>query len=242
MFNWFSRTEKFYGDFAFLAMEMHSHLLPGIDDGAQTVEDTIRLIEHMRSLGWKGAITTPHIMSDLYPNNKQTIESAFAQIQDKIPKDFKLSFAAEYMVDEYFGKTVAANEPLLSFGDNHVLIEMSYLGESQNIKEMIFQLRIKGYRPILAHPERYVFYHRSLQKIRDIKDMGCDLQLNLLSLIGYYGSAVKHVAEKLLSEHLYDFAGTDLHHDKHAQALTDMRARKLMRNLGSYPFRNIELL
>jgi protein-tyrosine phosphatase len=238
---WFAGSEKFYGDFAFLGIDMHSHLVPGIDDGSQYLEDSIRFIQTLQKLGWKGCITTPHILSDLYPNNKASIEAAFAPLKQRLSDDFYFAYAAEYMVDEYF-EGLLQNEELLLFKGNHVLIEMSYLAASPRIKDVIFQLRVKGYQPVLAHPERYNFYHRDLEKYTEFIDMGCQLQLNLLSVIGYYGSAVKSIALKLLSSHMYTYAGTDLHHQKHIDALQQLTKNKIYKELSAYNFRNVDLL
>lgn len=234
---WFAKKESFYGDFAFLQIDMHSHLIPGIDDGSQSAEDSIRFIEALRSLGWRGFVTTPHILSDLYPNTPITIEKAYAPLKSLIKEEFLLEYAAEYMVDEYFEQIIKSEKPL-TFNQNHVLIEMSYLAESRNLKDVIFSLRIKGFQPVLAHPERYNFYHRDLSVLADLKDMGCYFQLNLLSLSGYYGSSVQKVAMKLLAEKQYEFAGTDLHHDRHLAALQELTKHPIMQQLSIYPFLN----
>lgn len=219
---------------------MHSHLVPGIDDGAQDPEQSLRYIDAMRSLGWKGIITTPHIFSDLYPNNRSTIQTPFEQLKQQLDPSFLLNFAAEYMIDSAF-ETFLNTDQILTFGDNYVLIEMSYLGESRNIRDMIFQLKIKGYQPVLAHPERYLFYQKNYKVFEEFKDMGCLLQLNILSLSGYYGPLVKKIGLQLLSDRLYDFAGTDLHHDRHLNALVQMRTSKVMKDLSVYPFHNAKL-
>jgi len=237
--NWLKR-DKFYGDFAFLGTDMHSHLLPGIDDGSQSPEDSLRFMQRLQSLGWKGAIATPHVLSDLYPNSPATIEPAYRLLADTTPPGFTLRYAAEYMVDEYFEKLFESCE-LLCLANNQVLIEMSYLAESPRIRETVFTLRTKGYQPVLAHPERYNFYHRRYDRLIELKDMGCLFQLNLLSVAGYYGTDVRKMSLKLLGENMYDYAGTDLHHDRHASALEQLTLQKNIQLLCRYPFRNMEL-
>lgn len=149
----------------------------------------------------------------------------------------EMDAAAEYMADGEF----EAKEGLLTLPGNHILIEMSYLSETPNIDNIIFDLQIKGYKVILAHPERYSYYHGNKERYQRFKEAGCSLQLNLLAILGYYGKSVKLTAEMLLAEKLYDFTGTDLHHDKHLSVLTaSVRDGSLHKKLGMYGFKNQE--
>jgi tyrosine-protein phosphatase YwqE len=121
---------------------------------------------------------------------------------------------------------------VLPFGNNHVLIEMSYAVESPNIKEAIFALQTNGYRPILAHPERYPYYFHNLENYESIYDTGCDLQLNILSLTGYYGKPIQRMAEKLLEKGWFSWIGSDLHHERHLGALLQLSAdKKILKQL-----------
>ena len=127
--------------------------------------------------------------------------------------------------------------------EKYLLVEMSYLFESLNINETLFNIQIKGYQPILAHPERYIYYFKDISRIKKLKEKGCLLQLNLLSISGYYGKEVKHLAQAFLEDNLYDFAGSDLHHDKHLEALTaEVQSGRLYDSLGNYNFKNKVLL
>jgi protein-tyrosine phosphatase len=236
--NWFSKSQSYYGNFAFLKADMHSHLLFGIDDGAKTIEETLYFIEQLQKLGYSSFITTPHILSDLYPNSASTIKPIYKQVTENISVD--MQYAAEYMIDSDFDAKVQTDQ-LLTFGDKYVLVEMSYLGESKNFREVIFQLKVKGYQPILAHPERYNYWHRDYSKFIQAKEIGCLFQLNLLSVTGYYGAEIKNSALKMLADNLYDFAGTDLHHEKHLEALNKLCSQKMLHALSMYNFRNSEL-
>jgi protein-tyrosine phosphatase len=236
---WFQKREQYFGDFSFLEVDMHSHLIPGIDDGAKSLEESLSFIETLKKIGYKGLITTPHIISDIYPNTQATIETPFQQVKLKLP-GFKLTYAAEYMINAEFEDLLDDNQ-LLTFGNNYVLIEMSYIAESANFRDMVFKLKVKGYQPILAHPERYIFLHNNYKIYQEIKDIGCLLQLNILSVSGYYGAEVKQVANKLLSDKLIDFAGTDLHHDRHLDALQQLTTSKQMSSLHNYGFQNASL-
>jgi protein-tyrosine phosphatase len=213
----------------FIGADMHNHILPGIDDGSPDVETSLELINGLIELGISKIISTPHILADLYPNTPETIQNAYHELikQPGFPlqKD-KFGFAAEYMVDYDFEEKKLNNE-LLCFGEEkYILIEMSYLVESPNIREVIFKLLTKGYQPILAHPERYSFYHHRLTTYEELVDAGVQLQLNLLSLSGHYGGQIKSVGEKLIDMGLYQWVGTDMHHTTHLGMLRQLASNK----------------
>lgn len=224
-------------DFSFLTTDIHNHVLPGIDDGASDLEVSGQLISGLHELGFQKIIATPHILADLYPNSPETIHNAFGTVGNN---NGALRYAAEYMLDDQFEKLLADNQ-LLTMGDKYVLIEMSYLAETRGVWDTIFQLGLRGYRPILAHPERYNYYHPQFDTYRRFKNAGCLLQLNLLSITGYYGPGVKKVAEKLLKEEIIDLAGTDLHHERHLKALQKMPFSKEWPLIANYPFKNKDL-
>lgn len=240
MFSFFQR-KNIVSDIAWLGVDIHSHLLPGIDDGAQHMDQSIAYIRALQELGFDQLICTPHIFSDLYPNSPDTILPVLDQVVNAVKNaglSVKIGAAAEYMADSAF----IAAEGLLTLPGNHILIEMSYLAETPNIEQIIFDLQIKGYTIILAHPERYFFYHGNMERYVRFKEIGCLLQLNLLSVAGYYGKGVKKVAEQLLKAELYDCAGTDLHHDRHLAVLEKaVRSGKLFDQIGNYYFKNKEL-
>jgi protein-tyrosine phosphatase len=231
--------------FDWLGTDIHSHLLPGLDDGSPDIESSISYITTLNDLGFNRFICTPHIFMELYPNNRQTITGALEQVTNaKEIKDRNISVAAaaEYMVDPDFGQLMRQDESMMTLPGKYILIEMSYLSESPDIENYVFELNVMGYKPILAHPERYNFYHRKPQKIERFKDMGCLLQLNLLSVTGYYGKEVKEVALKLLKNKSYHLAGTDFHHNNHMKVIKDAHAwRNVYKELSSYEFLNQQL-
>lgn len=240
MFNFFSKKNK-VTDIAWLGTDMHSHILPGIDDGSPDVPTSIRFVKALQELGFDQLIATPHIFKELYPNTPEIIKDAKALLLAEMTRQnisLKLGAAAEYMVDQDFN----LNGPLCTLSEKHILIEMSYLTETPNISKTIFDIEIKGYQPILAHPERYTFYFKDRSRLKRFKEKGCLLQLNLLSVLGYYGKEVKQLADALLKEKMYDLAGTDLHHDKHLNTLTEaIQSGKLYDLLGAYDFKNQEI-
>jgi protein-tyrosine phosphatase len=237
----FFRKTKSVNDIAWLGVDMHAHLLPGIDDGAADVAQSVRLVRELSELGFSQFICTPHIFTELYPNTPETISDALMVVKTALTIaeiNVGIDAAAEYMVDETFKIT----EHLLCLPGRHILVEMSYLTEMPNIDRLIFELQIKGYNVILAHPERYHFYHKKSDRYHRLKDMGVLFQLNLLSLTGYYGKEVRLAAEHLLKERSYDFAGTDLHHEKHLNELKIVITNgSLYKMIGHYPFKNKDL-
>ena len=139
---------------------MHSHLIAGIDDGAKTVEDAIEMIKALKKMGFKKIISTPHIFGDYYPNTPENIRSGLITLKAALTDagvDIELEVAAEYYVDDYFENLLETNVELLSFSDQKILIEFSTFSEPVNIHNTLFTLNTKGYHPILAHPERYLY-------------------------------------------------------------------------------------
>lgn len=231
-------------DWSFLKTDIHSHILPGIDDGAQTIEDSIVLIEELRTMGYKSIVTTPHIKYDHYPNNRASIDGALATLQQALSAhniDMPIRAAAEYYIDDYFLKYLEAGD-LLTIRDNEVLVELSFISEPVRFFDILFKIHTAGYKPILAHPERYPFYHDKIDVFKELKNRGCLLQLNTMSLGGYYGKPVKHTAQKLLDEGLYDYCGTDMHHSRHAAYLKGMQQSTVFNQLTAYPFLNKNIL
>ena len=232
MFNFFTRSGKTVNaDLSFIAADMHSHLLPGIDDGLQELEQTVEFIKDLKQLGYSKLICTPHILSDLFPNNRETILPKLAMVRDALQKadvDIKVEAAAEYMIDHEFTELIARSkkEDLFTVGKEYILVEMSYLSPSPNFEKIIFDLRLMGLQPILAHPERYNYYHNQFEQYEHFREIGCRLQVNLLSLSGAYGQPVKKIAEKLFKNQMVDFVGTDMHHDKHLAMLKKLATKK----------------
>lgn len=239
MFNLFKKPAKpIAPDLSFLGVDMHSHLLPGIDDGVQDVEVSVSFIKELQTLGYRKLICTPHILSDLYPNSPATILPKLELLRTALQKanvNIEIEAAAEYMIDHDFAELIAKTkrEDLLTIGKNYILVEMSYLSPSPNVEQVIFDLRMMGLTPILAHPERYNYYHHTFEQYERFVDLGCKLQVNLLSLSGIYGNHVKKTAEKLFKNSLVDLLGTDLHHERHLNSLKSLASKKEFYDLVS---------
>lgn len=198
-------------------VDIHSHLLPGIDDGSKSLEDTFSLVNSLQEIGFSQFTGTPHVIKHVWENTRTTIENAQKVVLDGFKESgqhINLSIAAEYMMEETFVKLFQC-EKLLTLKDNYVLVEMSYLNAPIQLYDIIFELQVAGYKPVLAHPERYVFYHHNFQEYQKLKKAGCLFQLNLLSSVGYYGKNETETAQKLLDKGFIDFVGSDVHHQKH---------------------------
>ena len=211
---------------AALMADMHSHLLPGLDDGAETLEHSLDLLRALRDLGFRKLIMTPHIMGDFYKNTPAGIRAALQQLRDAISgtelSDMRLDCAAEYYLDEFLGQKLADGTEMLTFGGNkrYLLFETSYMNEPLNLFEVIFEMQAQGYTPVLAHPERYTYLYGRFAEIEKLRrDHGVLLQLNLNSLAGYYSPAAKKVAEQMIDGRLVDLVGTDTHHLRHTDTL-----------------------
>lgn len=225
MFSFFKRKKEepdVSGSLAALKADMHSHLLPGIDDGSPDAETSVLLIKGLMELGYSKFIATPHIYPDLYPNNRETIHNALEVLHQKLKEenlDVSVTAAAEYFIDDLFVELLERKEPLLTIHKNNVLVEISFIAPPPDLNKTLFTLITDGYHPVLAHPERYSFYHSKREIYHRFKDQGCLLQINLLSLTGYYGKSVQETARYLVKENLVDFVGTDLHHERHLEAM-----------------------
>lgn len=201
-------------------VDIHSHLLPGIDDGAQTISNSIALASSLEKIGVSQLITTPHINHYVWNNSQEIIKSKLQETQNAFVENniqAPLRSAAEYFMDDWFANHLK-EEKLLTLKDNYVLIEMSYLNAPLTLYKTIFDLQVAGYIPVLAHPERYTFFHKKFDEYKKLKDAGCLFQLNLLATVEYYGSKIAKTADELVKKGMYDFCGTDVHHKNHIRA------------------------
>ncbi len=196
-------------------VDMHNHILPGIDDGAKTVDDSIDLIKGFSEFGITNFVCTPHIMNNYYPNTPETIKKSFEILKKEIENlgldTIKIDSAAEHMIDDNF-ESILQNNAVMSLKNDYLLIEMSYLQPSFNFDNAIGEIAKHTYFPILAHPERYVYFHRKYGTYLKLKKQGILFQMNLSSLNSEsYGSEVQKIGQKLLEDKLIDFIASDVH-------------------------------
>lgn len=220
-------------DLSVLHTDMHSHLIPGIDDGSDSLETSAELIRNMAELGYKKLITTPHVQGEFYRNSPDNILPGLEQLKRELKKQgisMKMEAAAEYLIDDRFEEKYKEGG-LLTFGKKHLLVEFSYFNEHPRWKEFFFDLQIEGYKIILAHPERYSYWFRNWDKYRELKDRGVLFQININSLTGYYSNEVKKIAERMIDEEMVDLAGSDMHNMNYMEALRNARYEKYLQIL-----------
>ncbi len=221
-------------DLSWLHTDMHSHLLPGIDDGSPDIATSVELIKALAALGYKKLITTPHVLWEIYPNTSEIITQQCAVVREAIDRegiDIKLEAAAEYFIDENFENLLKNKIPLLPIHYNMVLVEFSMITAPLDLKEILFEMQLQNYQPVIAHPERYIYLKNNKDFFEQLKDHGCFFQLNLLSLLGHYGNSVQELADYLIKNNYYNFAGTDAHHIKHITALQKLAGSSLFKRL-----------
>jgi tyrosine-protein phosphatase YwqE len=225
----------------FLGTDMHAHVLPGLDDGTDSMDQALAMVREMVALGYHKLILTPHVMGDFYKNTSSGIRAKLTDLQEAVQEQqikVELACAAEYYLDEWLLQKLADQEPLLTFGPDYVLFETSFINEPFNFSEAIFRIKGNGYTPVLAHPERYVYFHHQLDTLAELRENGVLLQINLNSLSGYYGEGARRVAEKLINQGLVDLAGTDAHSLKHLYSLQKVASLEAFEKLRQLPLRN----
>lgn len=220
-------------DLGVLKCDVHSHFIPGIDDGAPTIEASMELLRAMHGLGYRKVITTPHSMADGYRNPPEVILGGLEKLRRAVKAEglpMEVDAAAEYYLDHALQEQVAA-KTLLTFGTDMVLFELPFISEPAVLLNIVFEMQTQGFRPVLAHPERYAFWHTDTGKMEQLKDRGVLFQLNFIALAGAYGPGVKKQAEKLIDRGWYELAGSDCHSMKHIQAMEAARTEPYLHQL-----------
>ena len=231
---WFSKKKEKECeplDFSVLKTDIHSHFIPGIDDGSPDMETTIALLEKMQDLGFEKIITSPHVMSDFYQNSSEIILKGLADVRRELKAkniNMKIDAVAEYYIDYEFEQKIG-KEKFLTFGDNYILVELSFMQSPRNIFEIIFKLQLEGYKVVLAHPERYNYY--TMKDYEEFLSRGVILQINFLSLIGYYSPQVKKKTESLINAGMVRLIGTDCHNMNHAELYEKCQTQKAWHDL-----------
>jgi len=235
MLRWFSKKEEvlFPLDFSVLKTDIHSHFIPGIDDGSSNMQTTVELISKMKELGYTKVITTPHVMSDMYKNSSEEILAGLSDVRAALREqniNIKVDASAEYYIDFEFQEKIEKTK-FLTFGDSYILIELPFSQAPNLLSETIFRLQLEGYQVVLAHPERYGYYTK--QNYNELTDRGVLFQINLLSLIGYYSNSIKKRAEHLISNKQVSFVGTDCHNMTHANLYSKCQTKRAWHDLVS---------
>lgn len=208
-----------------ITSELHSHLIFDVDDGVKSIEEALEILQFFSDMGYKKVITTPHIMSDYYKNGPENLLPKLELTKNKLIENniaIELEVAAEYMIDDGIEKKIEEKN-ILSFGgeNKYVLVELPFMEEPRNFKSVIFSLQIQGFKPVLAHPERYMYYHQKKERYDELHDQGVLLQLNNLSLIGYYSPQILKMSEYIIDRKIHSFLGSDAHSFRHAAIIND---------------------
>jgi tyrosine-protein phosphatase YwqE len=233
--NLFGKREADLGlaDLSVLGSDVHSHFIPGIDDGAQTMDQSMEMLTAMAELGYKKVVTTPHNMADGYKNTPEIIMEGLGRVREEVKLrgiGIQIDAAAEYYLDHELEKKIT-DRKVLTFGDNMVLFELPFISEPNMLLEIVFQLQTMGYRPVLAHPERYAFWYADFTKYELLKERGVLFQLNLIALSGAYGPQAKQIAERLIDGGHYELIGSDCHSMNHVQAIKNTLGRPYLHKL-----------
>jgi protein-tyrosine phosphatase len=237
VFNWFQ--PKVFNQP--LKVDIHSHLLAGIDDGVKSIDEAVEIILKFQQLGYKKLITTPHIMSDVYRNTPAIIEGKLHELNNALSEkkiDMTVEAAAEYYLDETLFHKIERNEKVLTFGNKYLLFETNFMNEPFNLKEFIFLATTKGYKVVLAHPERYMYIHEQFKKAEDLFDRGVLFQINASSISGFYSKAIQKLAFKLIDKKMIHWIGSDCHQLSHAYLLEKSIPQKYYQKALDLPLLN----
>jgi tyrosine-protein phosphatase YwqE len=242
MFNLFKKKHEPRPIFAALGTDMHCHLVPQVDDGSKCIEESIECLQTLQAVGYNKVIITPHFQHPRFPNDEDDIVRRYEEVKKRaIEAGITLEFGGiggEYRIDSGFAKRLE-NPRFLLVGGKYVLVEFSLHQQMMGCDEMIFDMQMKGYEVILAHPERYPYLSVGSSRMEQLKNQGVFFQVNALSLGGFYGDEAKRRAFTMLEEGIVEFMGTDTHNALYAQALTDLsRNRKVEKVLEKYEFLN----
>ena len=223
-------------DLSTFRFDYHSHLVPGVDDGAPDLAAALEMVDGLVVLGYEGAVTTPHIMAGTYPNDRSTLEPAFATLHAAVAErhpGFQLALGAEYFLDASLLDRVAGGGDLLAPG-NRLLFELAFgvPPDEGLLREFLFEAHMRGLQPVMAHIERYPYWHGQLQRFGDLADQGVWLQVNAASLAGAYGPEVQQTAATCIDEGWVSLLGSDAHGMRHIDALAAARIRPSLHKLA----------
>ncbi len=218
----------------FYNTDVHCHILPGVDHGSQSVEQSLEMLKAEAEMGISRVILTSHVTAVTFENTRETLMDAFMKLKDAVADagiDMELYLSAEYRMDEYFDKEYAADH-LIPMPGNHILLENSFQQELMNLDDLLFDMQVKGYRTILAHPERYTYYSRRRKRYEQLHNAGARFQVNILSFTGYFGEEARDSALWFVRNGMIDYLGSDMHNVKHAHIIMDYINSKEWRKIA----------
>jgi len=216
-----------------LLVDIHSHLIPGIDDGAKNMGESLAFLRVLESLGYKKLITTPHIMVDAYDNSTQSIQNGLRVLSNKAKEagiKLEIEAAAEYYLDEGFLEHLHSGN-ILTISGEYILFETSYIAKPLQFDAIVSEIFSAGYKPLLAHPERYRYINHLETEYRALKDKGIFFQVNINSFGGHYGKEAKIKADFLNKNGMIDFLGSDTHHMKQLDTLAVIQKKRVYKSI-----------
>ncbi len=231
-------------DLPAIAIDIHSHLLPGLDDGVKTLEESWQIIQRFEDLGYKKLITTPHVMNDFYRNTTLGIKNKRDELISFLNEKnspIQIEAAAEYYLDESLIQAVDNQEKLMTFGQQYLLFETNFLTEPYQLKDFIFKVTTQRYKPVFAHPERYEYLNKNFEKLEDLRNRGVLFQLNILSLVGFYSAPIQKMAEHMIDKGWVDFIGSDCHNEHYSNLLEKAQRTKYFKKALALPLLNNSL-
>lgn len=220
MFNLFNRGKKTPAQL-FYHTDVHCHILPGVDHGSQNVEQSLAMLQAELDMGVNRVVCTSHVTSQTFENTVDSLTHAYEELVQAVKEaelEVEIFASAEYRVDEYFNKEYAAGN-ILPMPGNFLLLENSFQQELLELDELLFDCQLKGYKPMLAHPERYSYYARRHQRLTQLHNNGVKFQLNILSLTGFFGAMARETAVWLIKNNMVDFLGSDMHSVEQAEII-----------------------
>lgn len=231
-------------DTCFWQVDIHSHLIPGLDDGVTSLDETLTCLKQFADWGIRKVITTPHVSRDWYPNTSALMQEGLLAVQNLIAEHqlpITIEVAAEYLLDDFFMESLEQGN-VLTFGDKrYLLVETGYSAPPMRLHDMLFRIQTRGYTPILAHPERYKYYHADKPALMQLREAGCLFQLNWMSLSGRYGSQIEKQARYLLQQTCIDFVGSDLHRPGDLKTMARLFSDNDLKLLEEQPLLNSSL-
>jgi len=243
VFNFFKKKEP--KNTTPIYTDLHSHLLPGLDDGVESFDESIEIITAFSQMGYKKIITTPHIMHDFYNNSAEGITDKLKELRSIVNDeglDIKIDAAAEYYLDEHLLSNIEdPSHQFLTLGQNYLLFETSFMNKPFYLNDFIFKAKSRGFNPILAHPERYAYLQNDHELIDDLILRGVYMQVNINSISGYYSKQVKKMAERMIDQKKVHLLGSDCHNRNHLQVMQSSITEKYFKKALTLPLLNNSL-
>ena len=236
MFNIFKSKKKELNediDLSVLNTDIHSHFIPGIDDGSKSMEESIFLLKQMEEFGYKKIITTPHVYYNSFLDGISILDTKIEDLRRNAQFNgikLQIEVGGEYLLDDDISERIKNNQ-IKTFSDNYMLFEFPMSTEPMGYEKWLFDLQSAGFNLILAHPERFLYFYEDKQKYVSLKDRGIFFQMNMASLSGYYGAKVREAAEYLIKENMIDLVGSDCHGQRHIDAMKKTLRSPILKQL-----------